>query len=206
MRFRADAEGAERAQRQRAHTRRDACSRVLVYCTDRMSTEDAAIAEAELAALGEAELRSFDGLCSKLRSDLNKAFDLKGTGASAAPARIQLAEGAFTLLELKTVNRRVWELVGELKARSQAANAAIDTADLKLQNLQYEKNHFLREIRHCRSFKSDERHIELMPVDEFLKHAPAAFAGVSQDADPHQFHLNRLELEQKQRQRSESVV
>ena len=38
-----------------------------------------------------------------------------------------------------------------------------------------------------------------MAVDEFLAHAPPALAGASQDADPHQFHLNRLEFEELQR-------
>lgn len=154
----------------------------------------------EDASACEAELHTFHLLCTKLRSDLNEAAKLKQAGGSAAPARIKLSEGGFALLELKSVNRRVWELVSVLKSRSQAANAAIDDADLKLQNLQYQKNHFQREIRQCRSFTSDERHIDLLPIHEFIAAAPPSLAGVTQEGDPHQFHLNRLELEQMQRQ------
>ncbi|KAL1529448.1 hypothetical protein AB1Y20_000395 [Prymnesium parvum] len=153
----------------------------------------------EHAQASEVELHSFHLLCAKLRSDLHEAFRLKKTGNSAAPARIQLSDGGFALLELKSVNRRVWELVGELRARSQAANAAIDVADITLQNLQYQKNHFLREIRHCRAFRSDERSIDLLPIEQFAAVAPARLASVSHEDDPHQFHLNRLELEELQR-------
>ena len=116
----------------------------------------------EDAAATATELRSFDSLCTKLRTDLGKAYELKKTEGSAAPARIQLSDGAYALLELKSVNRRVWELVGELKTRSQAANAAIDDADLKLQNLQYEKNHLVRQI-------NPEEHLACQPRERRLR-------------------------------------
>lgn len=145
-----------------------------------------------------AALGCFKELCEKLRSDLEQSLLLKKTGTGSM-ARIALTEGSFAMLECKTVNRQVWEIVGEIKARSQAANQAIDNSDLKLQNLQYEKNHFLREIRHCRSFSSNEQHIELISVDQFLVVAPASMLSVTREKDAHQFHLNRLMLEEQQR-------
>lgn len=154
----------------------------------------------EDAEVSRSEIRTFHQLCAKLRADLDEALQLKKKEGSAALARIKLSEGAFALLEIKSVNRHAWELVNESKVRCLAANAAIDTADLKLQNLQYQKNHFLREIRHCRLFRSEERQIELIPVTEFLTSAPAELKAVTQEEDAHKFHLNRLELEKLQRQ------
>lgn len=63
--------------------------------------------------------------------------------------------GALALIDLKEANRRVWELVAAYKERTQRANAGVDAAELKLQNLQYEKNHFLRELIHLRDFHPD---------------------------------------------------
>ena len=155
--------------------------------------------DSEAADSIASELASFQDLCGKLRSDLERSVQLKKSSTGAF-ARIALSEGSSALLECKTVNRQVWEIVGDIKARSQVANQAIDNADLKLQNLQYEKNHFLREIRHCRSFTSNERHIDLISTDQCMALAPAAMRSVTQEEDAHQFHVNRLTLEEQQRQ------
>ena len=40
----------------------------------------------------------------------------------------------------------MWEQVATLKGRAATSNQEVDAADLKLQNLQYEKNYFLREV------------------------------------------------------------
>ena len=92
----------------------------------------------------------FEALLGKLRADVAEATRVKESSPLPAHAKIVLMEGSLSLLELKEVNRRTQELVAAFKESSQKANQSVDKADLKLQNLQYEKNHFLREIKHCR--------------------------------------------------------
>ena len=57
---------------------------------------------------------------------------------------------------LAQVNRSIWEKVAEAKDVCKAKSLDMDVADLRLQNLQYEKNHLVRQIRHCRDFHFDE--------------------------------------------------
>ena len=86
-------------------------------------------------------------VCAKLRKSLGEAIESKKKIPLGAAARMLLADSSLSLVELRDVNRTVWELLASFKARSAGANLEVDTADLKLQNLQYEKNYFLREVR-----------------------------------------------------------
>ena len=74
----------------------------------------------------------------------------------------------------------------------------MDAAELKLQNLQYEKNHLVRQIRHCRDFHFDESTVTGL-VDEatFARTAPAELCVPEQ---PHQHQVNRMSHELQQRQ------
>jgi len=151
---------------------------------------------------GGSELERLETLTETLRGKLAAAMARKADGAAGGSDAAELVAGSgLALLELKQLNRRVWELVGEYKEGTQRANAGVDAAELKLQNLQYEKNHFLREITHLRDFRQDAGpRIELLPESEFAAAAPEELRGTSKAADPHQFHLNRLELERRQRE------
>lgn len=60
------------------------------------------------------------------------------------------------------VNRAIWEEVAEAKDVCKAKSLDMDVADLRLQNLQYEKNHLVRQIRHCRDFHFDESTVQLL--------------------------------------------
>ena len=59
------------------------------------------------------------------------------------------------------MNRAIWEGVAEAKDVCKAKSLDMDVADLRLQNLQYEKNHLVRQIRHCRDFHFDESTVQL---------------------------------------------
>jgi len=151
------------------------------------------------AADQRAQIRS---LCALVRDVVDEALEVKrarematenGDGASMRHT------GSLALLQLKEANRRMWELVANFKDRTSRAHADVDASDLKLQNLQYEKNHFLREIRQCRDFKSADRDIELVGEEDFAIHAPAELRAIAREDDAHQFYLNRLEFELQQR-------
>ena len=60
------------------------------------------------------------------------------------------------------MNRAIWEGVAEAKDVCKAKSLDMDVADLRLQNLQYEKNHLVRQIRHCRDFHFDESTVPLL--------------------------------------------
>ena len=60
------------------------------------------------------------------------------------------------------MNRAIWEGVAEAKDVCKAKSLDMDVADLRLQNLQYEKNHLVRQIRHCRDFHFDESTVQLL--------------------------------------------
>ena len=137
-------------------------------------------------------------LCGAVRDYLAKGAASKGS-APDPMAHVALQEGALLLLELKEVNRSVWEAVGRHKEEAKEANQSLDSADLLLQNLQYEKNHFLREIRHCRDFHG-ELAVDLVDKAAFARTAPAELRAADEANDPHQYHVNRLEHELRQRQ------
>ena len=164
--------------------------------------------DGDAAAKAEQALGRLHELCEMLRGGLSRAMELKRAAgakgdASAAgsekPSAAALA-ASTALLELKSVNRQVWELVDGFKSRTLAANRAIDEYDLRLNNLQYERNHFLREIKHCRDFGAEsERVVDLIDEAEFDRSAPPELRTATPADDPHQYHLNRLELELRQR-------
>ena len=52
--------------------------------------------------------------------------------------------------------------MAEAKDVCKAKSLDMDVADLRLQNLQYEKNHLVRQIRHCRDFHFDESTVQLL--------------------------------------------
>ena len=96
------------------------------------------------------------------------------------------------------MNRAIWEGVAEAKDVCKAKSLDMDVADLRLQNLQYEKNHLVRQIRHCRDFHFDESTVTGL-VDEatFARTAPAELCVPEQ---PHQHQVNRMSHELQQRQ------
>ena len=146
---------------------------------------------------GGAELARLKTLCDALRGRLSSAIEAKQTSLPAQPT---LVHGGLALIQLKEVHRSLWEVVHAFKEATQRANAGVDAAELKLQNLQYEKNHFLRQITHLRDFHPDAGpKIEMLNEEEFAKQAPPELLAVSKADDPHQYHLNRLELELRQR-------
>jgi len=160
--------------------------------------------ENETVALGQ--LARVQELCAAMRAGSAAAMESKRAAGGSEEnefrpsARAQLAAVSVGVIDLKGVNRNVWEQVGGYKEETQRANQEVDAAELKLQNLQYEKNHFLREIRHCRDFRDTERAIELVSKADFARLAPADLAQPREQDDAHQYHLNRLTLELQQRQ------
>ncbi|KAJ1630716.1 Fms-interacting protein-domain-containing protein [Pavlovales sp. CCMP2436] len=77
------------------------------------------------------------------------------------------------LLELRRLNRETWRTVDEQRALTTRAREAVDNSDLLLQNLQYERAHYEREIWECNSYAHDGPLVELVDEASFWGDAPA---------------------------------
>ena len=154
------------------------------------------------AAANEAPvpLVRFESLCGTLRTGLAEAITLKTESDKGAAAFLALQSSAMGLLELKEVNRSIWEKVAEAKDVCKRGSADMDVADLLLQNLQYEKNHLVRQIRHCRDFHFDEATVHLVDEATFERSARAELRTADQKAAPHDYQVNRMTHELRQRQ------
>eukprot|EP00656_Telonema_subtile_P022967 TRINITY_DN2425_c0_g1_i5.p1 TRINITY_DN2425_c0_g1~~TRINITY_DN2425_c0_g1_i5.p1 ORF type:complete len:554 (-),score=185.66 TRINITY_DN2425_c0_g1_i5:45-1706(-) len=86
------------------------------------------------------------------------------------------------------------------KRETLAKKQEIDATNLLLYNLNYEKNHFAKQIRSCHDFRGSYSTIELASVDDFKQNAPAELSGVDA-GDAHKLMLNRLAYELQERKR-----
>ena len=113
-------------------------------------------------------------------------------------------QGSLALLELKQRNRELYEGLEAARTRTAAAKAGLETTLLQLENLEYEKAHYLKEIRTCREFTSEfsDQEIGLVDLDEFLRRAPPELTAAPEDPQlaGHQRMLSRLHLELAERQ------
>ena len=151
------------------------------------------------SAHGGAEpLVRLSALSAQLRSGLDEAMALKAEDKGSM-AFLALQGSAMGLLELKEVNRAVWERVAEAKAGTQRLSGDMDVEALRLQNLQYEKNHLVRQIKHCRDFTADETPIALVDEATFAASAPAELRAADKDAAPHEYLMGRMNFELQQR-------
>jgi hypothetical protein len=165
-----------------------------------------AAARSPLAALlrharhGAAAMSAGD--CGDLFAALRAAAVGVAGAASVDDVRGAAARGSLAVLELKARNREVYEAL-ELRRQGTAdAKHALEKTNLQLQNLQYEKSHYAKEIKTCRDFRSafSDSDVGLVAEEEFLRRAPPelnpAAAVASDDAHAaHQRMLNRLAFE-----------
>lgn len=69
-------------------------------------------------------------------------------------------------------NRSILIQEDHVKQDTEHAKAPVDFTTLQLQNLMYEKNHYVKAIKACKDFKSKYPDIELVPEEEFFRDAP----------------------------------
>lgn len=140
---------------------------------------------------------------------MEAAFESLRAAASQLAEHIDVAgastQGSLAILELKQRNRELYEGLEAARTRTAAAKAALETTLLQLENLEYEKAHYQKEIRACREFTSEytDSQIGLVDEAEFLRRAPPDLTSLHDDAvvDPrHQRMLNRLHFELAERQ------
>ncbi|XP_072949391.1 THO complex subunit 5 homolog [Epargyreus clarus] len=144
----------------------------------------------------------FKKICQDVRLLFADIAELKLKGNEEAKEKInsKRVEASLLLVALKKLNRLE-------KVRTRAGRDAlhkekqrVDSTHLLLQNLLYEADHLNKEVTKCLQFKSKDEEIELVPVEDFYKDAPADVSRPEiTKTDEHQLQLARLEWELQQR-------
>lgn len=108
-------------------------------------------------------------------------------------------EASLQLVLLKKLNRLE-------KVRTRAGRDAlhkekqrVDSTHLLLQNLLYEADHLDKEVTKCLQFKSKDEEIELVPLEDFYRDAPAEISRPVSFIVPTCFHFANSQLNYKQR-------
>jgi THO complex subunit 5 len=115
-------------------------------------------------------------------------------------AQALMKKGFVYFIELKEVNRQLHTEIESEKEKHTHYKEKLNALNLRLQNLQYEKNHFIREIEICRNYKPKNVVEDLISEEEFLKTAPKEFLPQNLN-DEHEVMLKLLNFELEQRKR-----
>jgi THO complex subunit 5 len=143
----------------------------------------------------------------QLRESLAGIYAMKQeTATSDDDIRNALTTCALQITSFKRLSRKVYQQKNDHLQEVQVAKKRVEETSLRLQNLQYEKNQLLNEIRRCRDFRTKETdNVDLMPLTNYYKEK-----GIKQpktnskkkDADAdHKMHLERLAHELTVRKR-----
>lgn len=142
----------------------------------------------------------FKRTSAEIQKNLKVLFDMKLQKRSQADMEDLRVQTSFLFLMLKKINRLDKH---RLKVARDAVNEKkqkVDNFHLQLQNLTYEVMHLQKEVTKCMEFRSRDEEIDLVPVEEFYREAPAHVSRRAEtDADPHQLTLARLQWELEQR-------
>ncbi|KAJ2949172.1 hypothetical protein O0L34_g6113 [Tuta absoluta] len=149
----------------------------------------------------EKDANLFKKICQDVRQLFADIAELKAKDSEEAKEKInsKRVEASLLLVALKKLNRLE-------KVRTRAGRDAlhkekqrVDSTHLLLQNLLYEADHLNKEVNKCLQFKSKDEEIELVPLEDFYKDAPAEITQPEVTKDEHQLQLARLDWELRQR-------
>lgn len=150
----------------------------------------------------EKDLVMFKQACDEIRRVMKDILEIKkgrNVDNDILEKRIQ---ACMMFVALKKLNRL--EKIRNKKARDATNDMKqkVDSYHLQLQNLLYEVTHLQKEVNKCLEFKSKDEDIELVPVNEFYKMAPAEISKPEiTKNDNHKQTLARLDWELEQRKR-----
>jgi hypothetical protein len=138
---------------------------------------------------------------NELRKSLAHIYSMKQqNSASDDDIRSSLTSCALQITAFKRLSRKVYHLKNKHMQEVQVAKKKVEETSLRLQNLQYEKNQLLNEIRRCRDFRTKEMdNVDLMPLSAYYKEK-----GIKRPPpkdDDHKLHLERLAHELTVRKR-----
>ncbi|KAF7091353.1 hypothetical protein CFC21_093945 [Triticum aestivum] len=148
--------------------------------------------------------RSLHDLLAETRASVEEVaariLAIKKDGAPKSELRELVAQMSLLLITLRQVNREILMEEDKVKGETEAAKAPVDSTTLRLHNLLYEKNHYVKAIRSCLDFQTKHPGIDLVPEEEFHRTAPADIRDKTLAADTaHDLMLKRLNFELVQR-------
>ena len=138
----------------------------------------------------------------KLRSSIANIYSLKQKNSSDDQVRNALTESALQITAMKSLSRKVYHLKNEHMQEVQVAKKRVEETSLRLQNLQYEKNQLLNEIRRSRAFRTTETDkVSLMTKDDYYKDTGTKKPKKITKEEEHKLYLERLAHELALRKR-----
>lgn len=142
----------------------------------------------------------FRKTCAEIQRNMKRILDLKLQRKSTAEVSELRVETSLLFLALKKINRLDKHRLKVAKDAVNEKKQKVDNFHLQLQNLTYEVMHLQKEVTKCMEFRSRDEEIDLVPVEEFRREAPAdVLKRDVTDGDPHQLTLARLQWELVQR-------
>ncbi|RLN97643.1 hypothetical protein BBJ28_00004165 [Nothophytophthora sp. Chile5] len=166
-------------------------------------------------------LRQLQQACKSLREDMTTMYEQRSRphgGQEPDEARLKQQRWRVLLLlgAIKAGLRDTFLVADERKARVQEKKGVAEAHQLQLQNLLYEKDHLLREIRRCRGFSLQaelkalkEKIAKVEAATEtkqsFLDTLPQQLAGIEAATTGLQSYMGEPISAQRDRQHSASV-
>ena len=147
----------------------------------------------------DVDKKLFHETCNSFRGFMDEIAALKKKGTPEAKAAIseKCSEACLLFVMLRKLNRLEKLRLKQSREELHRVKGQVDSQHLQLQNLLYEVRHLQKEVNKCLQFKSQDEDIDLVPIEEFLKDAPASVKKSENDA--HQLQKARLEWELQQR-------
>ncbi|BFZ04618.1 hypothetical protein BsWGS_07656 [Bradybaena similaris] len=153
------------------------------------------------------DLQSFQSSCDFLKSAIREIKELKKNPDTSAEITSIKTDATIHFIHMKKLNRLAHFRCRKVREITNEAKYKIDQCHLQLQNLLYEAMHLEKEITKCMEFKSKDEEIELVPLEEFYRSAPATVSKPDVTRkDVHQQMLSRLEWELEQRKQLASKL
>eukprot|EP01112_Ceratiomyxa_fruticulosa_P004916 TRINITY_DN1547_c0_g1_i5.p1 TRINITY_DN1547_c0_g1~~TRINITY_DN1547_c0_g1_i5.p1 ORF type:complete len:867 (+),score=202.42 TRINITY_DN1547_c0_g1_i5:212-2812(+) len=111
----------------------------------------------------------------------------------------KLFEAVLTLIDLRQVLRSDYIALEERRKDLSRARTKWNETTVKLQNYQYERNHYLSQIQRCKQFTWSEDDLELIPLETYkLIGTP--------NLTPHQMMVQRLKFEDMERRKQAKTL
>eukprot|EP00873_Tetraselmis_striata_P041801 jgi/Tetstr1/462065/TSEL_007135.t1 len=138
---------------------------------------------------------SMQAQCEQLRATLARLLE-QGDISDEAELASACQSGKLLLMEMKEANRETCEEMEGLREQTASSKSELDSLNLVLQNLLYEKSYYQKEIAACEDFKSKygDEDVALLPLEQY-----AQLTGAMDAADDHETMLARLTHETERR-------
>ncbi|CAN8288648.1 unnamed protein product [Cochlearia groenlandica] len=137
---------------------------------------------------------------SSVERIISKMLSIKKQGNPKSENRELLTQMFLTFINLRQANREILNEEEKVKSEMASTKSPMDFTALKLQNLMYEKSHYVKANKSSRDFKSKYPNIDLISEQDFCNEATESVKSQTLSNDTsHDLMLKRLNFELHQR-------